>query len=641
MSHGSGWRVNTKGVIRNIRWKAHSAPPSAVIVYGLGELLARGSNGSAPIISSLAKLKNCQVRSFFDALDKITITQIPVSGAEEIGYRELLTAAKFDAQTRQQAAACLNHPPLPRPRLYGLSVIVENFLFSHPQELGRWLAKGQHSVVNQTALAYLAERLIFSFTDKKLHRCMLQTGRPILQAMVAFYLTERWSNAAPLSFGALNMMALEAGLNSIQAFTLAIAAAHETRVKRYSARRRLVESNARLQLLRKKPNKTSDARPHTAGEIDRLPSELTSLSQAKDISEQAVDLLIDQLANAWPNEGLNSSQIKDLSQAMDTDSNEVLVRLAEKFYGISRHQLLDVVINDTANMLGLDASKPALTESFRPNKNDFFLTLEWAAKAFIIRYSDDPKGVGRRTAQHLERLSKATSELLDSPYAATRYSEYASVLTRQICSIFLALEVACNDARRINQTHTALMKLALEQSQLTLQRDRVDMHTDGWADRLATACVILMRYGEVPDLRKNWTMNIRLPSFVRACALWSNVNLIRENPTLAESLFKQAAAHGASYNNDQALSRALTILDIALTASARHNASDVANQLLCLWPIVYGPLRASAGYKWARIHIKLYAALNKEGLTRRRLLDDPQWVNSSSVALIRSNASAK
>lgn len=639
--HQSGWHVNREIVIRALE-RRHKRPdqPSALVLYGLGELLARSSRGKAPYISCISNISRRKARQLLNAAKDLAALQIPISPVFEISSRDILREQHLTYEVFRHAEAYLRYPPLPRPRLFGLHVILETFLIAHPRELGQWLAKGHSSAINQTALAYFAERLIYSDDVTSLHRHMLHTQRPILQAMVAVALASNRLHDKLLSFDSLVTLAREAGLDASNAFILGMASAQEACLRRQRARHRLFGIESRLSLLTKSPENAIGGSHNAADEIDRLSAELLTLRETIDQTNLAVDQLIVEIAQAWPSDGLSKSQLTALTQAFGTDAAEMKTRLAQELGGVPRAaDLLDDVIEDMSKQLGLAAGVNVFTEYFRPDQ-EFFMTRKWVSRALSLRYTIDPKGVGYRTSLLLEPLSKAAAQLLDAPYATVRWHQPCeSALTRLVCSILLAIDVACGENEHARQERSRLMKLAFDQAISALCRDRPDIDTHGWMDQLASTCVEYMHIGYAPDQRKAWATNPRLPAFARALAAWSDANFIRADPARAETLFLQCASFTSSRNMNRAFSQAVTLLDLAIATGIRDNADHITRQALSIWPSVFCTWPELVGEIWRDLHLMLHDALVTNGQARQKLLNDPQWANSRCANVLRSASS--
>lgn len=642
VGHPATWRVNRNSVVRVLgQCRPHSAPPSAVVLYGLGELLARTTGGPALVIPRLASLSRRQVQRLLEEIRGIAAAQIPKKPHMEIGSRDMLFAPCLNETVWRHAESYLAHPPLARPRLFGLDVVIETLLTTHPQALGEWLTQDHPTAINQTVLAYLATRLIFSDEPSTLHRQLLLTKRPILQAMaIASLASNHWNNRL-MPFGVLVELSHDMGLSPLEAFALAIVSAKNTCLRRRQTRDRFADMDDRLRQIVKHPEKAPGGISYATGEIERLTAMLPTLDAAKHQSELAVDQLILDIAQSWPSEGITSDLIIDLTHAFGADAAELSTRLFQSLGAVpGAIALLDGVINDMSKMLGLNVTQTVFEESFRPSAEEFDTACQWTSLALSLRYTADQKGVGWRTSQLLAPMAKAASTVMDAPYAAVRWSQqYASALTRQACSILLAIEVACGSNEHERAARSRLMELALVQAMATLSRDRPDINTHGWTDRLASACTGCMRLGYAPDQRALWGSNLRLPVYVRALAVWSDPELIRSDPARAEALFLQGASRKNSHNDDRAISQALSLLDLALATGARHTADDITNLAISIWPRAYRSWQAIAGDRWSEFHHLLLDALVKEGNARQQILNDPQWVQSHCIDAIKKNQS--
>jgi hypothetical protein len=223
----------------------------------------------------------------------------------------------------------------------------------------------------------------------------------------------------------------------------------------------------------------------------------------------------------------------------------------------------------------------------------------------------------------LQLLSDGAHALMDVPHAATRRPTYVGALKRHICSIFLALEIANGTTPQERKERVALMDIALRQADTAMCRDRPDIDTGHWSERLASTCAQLMSRGDCTDHRRSWALDTRLPPFVRALACWSNAEEVRQNAALASDFFELATKPDSEHDLLRALHRVLLVLDCALAHAAERNSHDTALRIIALWSKAYEQWRELIPTEWSRIHLKIYVALMKPGWARERLLADP------------------
>jgi hypothetical protein len=631
------WRVNRHVVVRCLKLHhPRKNAPSALTLYGLGELLARGTRATTPHFRFLPKMSHRRAIKFLETACAIGSQSILASPFEEVTSRNMFMTRQLTSEVRQNARAYLVHPPRPKPNLFGLHVIIDAFLATHPRELGQWLAAGQHSAVNNTVLAKLAHRLVLSDSANMVHREVLKTGLPLLQAMTATALADNPWSGKKMSFASMITFCRDVGVRSATAFNLAMVNARQTCIQRRQARHELAKTEKRLSLLGKHPQlaapgKTSDE------ELEQLSVSLRSAHNAIRAADLAVDQLVADMAQQWPNAAPIDADI--FSDSLGEDTAEIMTRLANLLGAdhTKTADFLDFVLDGLSRFIGLGAGPKIFSETFNPSQEDVERHFEWAVKALSLRYASDKKGTGWRTGQLLAPLAKATEKILRAPYSAMRWgNKYQSALTRRACSVLFAIRVARDGNDDERQERVELMRLALDQAEATLACDRSDVDTHGWTDRLGSDCIEMMRMGYAPDRRTQWSMDRSLPPFVRTLAVWSDAALIRADPIGAEALFEKSAVCHVSWDVDSTFPRAVSLLDLALATGARAHAEDVTNLALSIWPRIYASYEPTIDSIWSDLHESLHEALMRNGNPRRSLLQDPDFAHSHCVDVIKT-----
>ncbi|MGH8138658.1 MAG: hypothetical protein ACREVV_10760 [Steroidobacteraceae bacterium] len=559
--------------------------------------------------------------------------EIPHSVAEDISARKLLTQQIVDGALLRVAVDWLGHMPTANPYLFGVPPIVSAVLFRRPQVLGQWLADNLLSAISQTVVAYFAEALVFSTRASSIHRQLLQTGRPILQALVAAALARKWQGLAPPSFRDFVTFARASGVDPQRAFVLGLASASTLHFQRIQALARVENTHRRIAYVRQHPEQAVGGPLQAENEIARLVGSLPELNVAATRAESTIDSVIAEMAEAYPAQGLDETQASAFRSEFPNHADQMCIRLAQALRaGGHTFPLLDAVINDFVEMLDLDHPEVPQANFYLDEKR-FPTARRWAAKAYVLRFASGSKSSGHRLAQTLAPVTRASAAMLELPYAAARLDGYGRTMKRYFAVISFALEVALADPAK----NSKLMDLALAEARKALKGERSDIDSEGWADHLLHACVWLMSTGQAPDERSRWFNDAQLPAYARALALWSDCEQVREDLSRARQLFDAAAMPTAAPSLERGLRRTLNLLDLALTASVPAGDREVSQCVLELWWQIYEPWRALAGPQWRRAHLKLYIALQRPGRTRDDLLADPSWRQSRAVGWIRTH----
>ena len=635
------WHVNGRSVGRAMRRVGrHRQAPSFRATYGLGELRARTSVPLDLPMAVFRRLNAAEVKKFLRGATEMARRQIPPSPIVEIGTGEALRQLNLTTDLVRQGVAFMRFPPLVRVGLYGLHAVIDVSLHLCPRVLGRWIVEKQVSEINQTLLAHLSRRLTFSRSNESTYCNVLRTKVPLLQAMVASSLVDEhpW-NAPAKTFSELMTIFQDAGMPPANAFAFSMAAASANRKWRMRARDNVSNTERRLVILRADPNAAVGGGKYAAEEMERLDNELAEFSKQKIASEDAVDLLVTDIALAWPDHELSDRDLDIVKNAFGSDMAEFATRIAQQMrYSPARTQLLDEVMKLMFDYLGLDVQPGVFDNYFYPDSREFPVACGWTSRAIGLRYEQGSLDAGRATARSLSALANASTAVLDAPYAATRWPvQYQSALTRRACAVWFAMRVSCGETSEEKNKRLKLMSIALCEAKATLRQDRQDVDTKGWTLRLALFAIRSMANGDGPDERNVWSQDLSLPDFVRAAAIWSDIGLLRNNLAIAEQLLLAVGSRKTHLSEPlEGLKRAVNLLDWAIATCVRSDAIDVEQIILSVWPKLFDSWGGVADVQFQDIHLHLLDAARNDGPLRQKLLADPMWIGSASLELIRA-----
>ena len=555
-----------------------------------------------------------------------------------IGVRDAMKASSLNKETRHHARSCMEHPQHPKPWLFGLSVVLESLAMYHPRTLGDWLASDLPTSIDLTALKYLGERVMFASPVAKIHRGLIRTKRPLLQAIAARTLAHGGFHKRRVPFREILELGHECGLTHEQSFSLALAAVDSACVQKPQALGKLKQTEERLRLLKEKPDQAIGGVKQAAAETERLNSDLAKLSGEADSAVAVHAQLMDDVVSAWT-DSISSEQIADLRDALGRDRDVLSVELAEKLKDhLSARALLDPVIDAASDFLGLEKPSESFKHAFLHQPAQFNAIVRSFPPAVSLRYADDKKkGPEHRTGLLLDPLMRAAYSLIERPYAAQRWpSEYESALNRCAAAVLLALYVAeaCSPAAMQSST---LAQHAISHAIKVFERDRSDIVSQPWVDRLGLKCVQLMANKQLADRRSEWAKNTKFPPFIRAISLWSDFPLMVADSRHAVSLFQAALLPPASAWTDRLCFRALNLLDVAFSTMGRSGNASVARELVSIWPTVYSYLAHLDKYDVMSAPDLLMDALDGQPKAHETLLHSQTWHESLFAAFIRKS----
>lgn len=253
------------------------------------------------------------------------------------------------------------------------------------------------------------------------------------------------------------------------------------------------------------------------------------------------------------------------------------------------------------------------------------------AQSVVLLYSQDRRGIGKRTSDLVKPLADAAIALLDQPFIASRQpTAWQSVVTRSACATAFALMVVASAPADRRNELLVLNGYSIAHAFVLLRGPVPEQHPPRVFHELTTRAVHQMAFQEQPDdLRRSWALAEFLPDYPRALALWSSPVLVEAHTVLAFDLLRRVGRLPLSRSrlNEQFL-RLLTVLDTAVAACAAASKTDLLSSLVARWDEIYAECRTVTD-RFANAAKMLAAAVNADGPERASLLADANWSQSA------------
>lgn len=609
-------------------------------VYGLGELLARGTGESVPTFKALTRLTKREVRILLGILSRVARAFIERKAHADVTCATLVRAGKMNGDVLQNARSFLSHPPHGKTGLYGYGHAVLALLASHPRLTATWL---QRANLPPDLYTILIGKIVWELRYRaavdggSLVASLLQTGAPAFQAFGACALAGEGAGDAGLEFGPLLAKVQSLGVEAERAFILALIAAENARVSRAINEGKLEQSAQRLEQLARNPEVAYGGSRNAEGEIRRVSEWYEQQQATKQQIDQQFDRLVHALAASFGAEPALVRNMGDVQRALTIFAPEVLVNVGATLGNSpAAEPVFNAVIELGANVVGLNT--PICFETDTELTLDEFGSIRAPmARAIALRYRIDTRGVGRRTGQLLSELSKAGDRLLGAPYAALRWpQQYRSALRRRMASVLIAIDVARAGTPQEQQANAPLMELAIDQAELLLKKVRKDIDCGFFSETVTQLAIEAMQAGQANDRRDHWRQNPEMDAFSRALAIWSQPACVRSNEDEAKALFLHCTELNLRrVTSSQPLVRALNLLDTGFAAAVQSGVTEAMQSLKVTWNAAMLPARIRGAERYADSFDLLSRAAENRS-TREELIAHPVWKTSRTAVALAS-----
>jgi hypothetical protein len=608
------------------------------ILHGIGEIAARCH---APILFKVfvdavkERREQIPLSQLLDAAvrcDSAIPRQMQVG---ELAFGQWISRSSLEWSTFETAAHRIDHPDRVLGR-FGLGFAARVILCAEPSVTDDWIAAHpDHPAISVIGSAALT--MVFPFDDVAGVGRLLESKNIPIKCLGAASIVCPVALETQLNFPDCHKALVAGGFTPADAIWMTGMRIKNAVHARYRVEHGREQNTARFRYLEQNPGKAiGDINAKAEMNMLRTQLERAENTHAKLLPELE-DMLTD-MAAVWPSDGLSDAQMQSL-EFIFVDTAEIRHRLAAKLsHQANRDWLLKRNIARLQDFIGLKRKPEDISkEYFLPDERRFTAIEDWTAQSLFLLYDGDSRGVGRRTSDLVSGVAQAAEKLIMQPFISGRQPEaWQSIMTRAACAARFAFKAVASVPQDRRQSVARLNELALEHAfRLLSARNLPDQSATSFHALTAQAVQHMEWTSNPDDLRERWALAEDLTAFARALALWSSATLSKKHQDLADHLFKRVCAVPLSrgtYNLQ--MSRMLTLLDMALAASAMAGKSELSLHTRRLWQSGYRDwLPISTRYEG--IAEKLALAIEKNGGERAEIIADEAFANSLCRGLIK------
>ncbi len=347
--------------------------------------------------------------------------------------------------------------------------------------------------------------------------------------------------------------------------------------------------------------------------------------------ELRLNNLFNDIAAAWPNDGLSEQQMKVFDIAF-VDTADMRLRLALKLvHSENRESLFKRNIDYLLSELGFSGNPDVAFDEYHAPEPDRFYDIAVAtARSFITLHSETPHNIGRKTSNLLAKGVKVGFEFVEQPFMWARQPiRWQSALSRTSCAIIFALVVVEMVERAHQPAVEKLRRLAIEHAANLLVLSRNFSSQRSVLDTLAWLSIHAMI--DRPTEREElivWSQRTDLPAMVRVGAQFAIAHWLPLDHERAKDLFQIAAQLPLSPRSEpEQFNRLATVVDLAVARASFAKDTARLSFIVELW--------SALGRDWSR-HMAdcedfaqvLVQGLSEDGPERQRILDDDMFAGT-------------
>ncbi len=608
------------------------------ILHGTGELAARCH---APTLSKLfvsaVKERRMQMplQRLFDAAVKCDSAIPRQTQVGEIASGQWISRSTLEWSTFDAAVFRIGHPDRVLGR-FGLGFAARAILAADPCVIDDWIAAHyDHPAISVIGGAALT--MVFPFDDVAAVGPLLESKTIAIKCLGAASIVCPVGLQTPLSFHDCHKALVTASFTPADATWMTGMRIKNAVHARYRIEHGREQNTARLRYLEQNPDKAIGGVRNAETEMKMLRLQLDRGADACAKLLPELEGMLGDMAADWPSGGLSDAQMQSL-EFIFVDTAEIRHRLAAKLsHQVNRDWLLKRNITRLQDFIGLRRNPDDISKKyFLPDERRFTALEDWTAQSLALLYQGDNQGVGWRTSKLVLGVAQAADKRIAQPFVSGRQPEaWQSVMTRAACAGRFAFKVVASVPRERRETVARLNELALEHAfKLLSARDLPAQSATAFHELTAQGVQSMEGTSNPDELRERWALAEALPDFARALALWSSPALTEKHQDLACRLFERVCALPLSrgiYNLQ--MSRMLTLLDMALAASATAGKSELILRARQLWTSCYRDWLPISTL-WEGIAEKLALAIETNGVERTEIIANEAFANSYCRRLI-------
>jgi len=329
---GNAWKTDGRVAVRAVKAALRRLPtnPEAFgrIIHGVGEIAARCDvDLMEPLLDHFRVLRfRIDLRAMLDSAAHVSSIHTPFTPAD-LGLAQAITRARLDWETFRDAVLRLEHPydVCPGGR-FGLRFAAGMALGIDAQALDGWV----RSRPNHPALAIAGRAVVealFAGTRQAAARSLLAARNPTLRCLAAASIVWPGSRQeAPRKIGDCWQTLVDSGIEPGDALWMAGFRLKDAIHARYRFEHRLEESEAQLRSLERDPAAAQGGPGYAESAVKALRKEMTIASAHLSGLLPAIESMLNEMAQLWPQEGLSDEQMKALENVF-VDTPEIRHRL--------------------------------------------------------------------------------------------------------------------------------------------------------------------------------------------------------------------------------------------------------------------------------------------------------------------------
>ncbi len=645
---GGHWRASAVMVTRLARWAMRRLPEDAAqlgkLLHGLGEIDAHASAAkfAQPLIRHLSQ-RHRGPRYWINVLDaaaKYEGKSRQPAPLDALAFAQWISRSELDWSTFLDAESRIERPYAPAIHgRFGLKFVAQIVLAVDPRSVDDWIAK--HSGAPMLAvLGSAAVNIVFANDGATRVASLLGSRTPAIQCLGAAALVCPHPFRPALSYCDAQRALVAGGISAEDAVWMMGLRIKNLIHQRYGLEYTREQCEARSRYIELKP----DAAIGGARNAD---AELRSLRAQRDrAAERYVELLpeletmLSDMAAGWPEHSLSAAQMANLNYIF-VETPEIRYRLAKKLSpSPNRDELLKQNIAQLEAFIGLENLDEVPKDYFYPDEKRLAIIAPWAAQSVVLLYSQDHRGIGKRTSDLVQPFADAAITLLEQPFIASRQpTTWQSVVTRSACATIFALMVVASAPRERRNELLVLNGYAIAHAYMLLRGPVPEQHPPRVFHELTGRAVHQMEFQEqANDLRLSWALAEDLSDYPRALALWSSPALVEAHTALAFGLLRRVGQMPLSRKRlNEQFTRLLTVLDTAVAACAAAGKTDLLSSLVAWWDENYAEWRTVTD-RFANAAAMLAAAVTADGPERVSLLSEPDWSQSACRQWLESKS---
>lgn len=641
---GNHWKANKSTIIRLMRNPKVVYPPLGdldawcSIILGIGEMSARShGNFKAEIVRKFNNIfyKRALIKILSVAVKRLSDEEFSV---ERIAHSQFVSRVKFNSQFYQDVCREIDYGSRLHNANYGLSFLVSLCFRLQPVELSAFIERNKRKAYVSDLCVPMMEAFMFRDVGRFENLLKGKSTYLKLQACASIVQQETF-NSDPSIKNNIQLLS-DNGIAIEDTIWLVSLTLRNRYTSEKNTRNRLEELNKEIYLLEKYPERC----PRGAKPESWIESKKRQKDECENqLPEAEINLknAFQEIANAWPEEGISHEQVKYLIHlSLDVELCRKLVDLIPS--SANKQQILEHILSDFGRWVGF-ARKEYLelcedTFSYS-SERELDAVINAARSLIMLSHEKGGANIGKTLGNRVSKFDNEIASFISRPFMNVRkVSIWHSACSRLGVVHLLAMCVFDETPEEYESEISPIVGSVVDKVHLLFKIFSFPSHLGAdelFSDLSKVTSRVISKKNYLSKSALSVADDDDLPPDYRIRVIATNPELIHSHKDIVAQLFEE---FGKSPLYTQSITRRFTewinLLDLCLGYCWKYRNVELAGRIVEIWEKSFSDYIEETPTEYLGYANKINLALASDGEERDWLIQEEGFKNSHSMLFL-------